>query len=626
MDERQVIDRSFQAALDAYRAQRCDEAAQLCAGILGVQEDHADAVHLLGLTEFSKHRFEEAIELIRRAIELEPGEAQYYASLGLVLAESGDYAAAIASYRDSITREPGFAEAHFNLGIAYRCADQPDEAIASFAKALELKPDFPQALNGRGDVLRSLGRLDEAVDCYRRVLQVDPANLEAHNNLGVTLKDLGRLGEAIASLEQAIQLHPDCGVLHSNRLYSLHFREQDDPQSILQAHLQWSKQIAAPLRPSMPQHLNHPDPDRRLRIGYVSADFREHCQAMFTIPLLSRHDHHQFEIFCYSGVIKPDAVTRQIESYAHVWREIASLSDDELAGLIRQDHIDVLIDLTQHMGKNRLLMFARRPAPVQVAWLGYPGTTGLAAMDYRLTDPYLDPPGVGDANYSEQSLRLPETFWCYDPRAEIEVSSLPSDENGFITFGCLNNFCKVNDQTLSLWARVLDAVADSRLMLLAPRGEARSRVLKTLSVDPARVLFQDFQPRAEYLEAYHAVDLCLDTFPYNGHTTSLDAMWMGVPVISLFGKSAVSRAGLSQTSNLGLSYLAARDADEFVSLAVHLAGDRERVRRLRATLRDRMIASPLMDAPRFARNVESAYRQAWRIWCRKQAIQRATIP
>jgi predicted O-linked N-acetylglucosamine transferase (SPINDLY family) len=625
MDEQQVIDRSFQAALEAYRAQRLDEAAQLCAAILDVQEDHADAVHLLGLTEFSRHRLTDAIELIRRAIEMEPGDAQYHASLGLVLAESGNYAAAIAAYLDAIAREPTFAEAHFNLGIAYRCADQPKEAIASFARALEFKPEFPQALNGRGDALRTLGRLDEAMDCYRRVLQVDPDNLEAHNNLGVTLKDLGQVEEAIASLEQAIAHHPDCDVLHSNRLYSLHFRERDDPQSILQAHLRWNAQIAAPLLPSMPQHSNDPDPDRRLRIGYVSADFREHCQAMFTIPLLSRHNHSEFEIFCYSGTIKPDHVTCQMKEHADVWRATAAMNDEQLSEMIRQDQIDVLVDLTQHMGKNRLLTFARKPAPVQVAWLGYPGTTGLAAMDYRLTDPYLDPPGVGDENYSERSLRLPETFWCYDPRAQIEVNSLPADDAGCITFGCLNNFCKVNDRTLSLWSQVLGAVADSRLILLAPRGAARSRVLKMLDVDPARVVFQDFRPRIEYLKSYHAIDLCLDTFPYNGHTTSLDAFWMGVPVVSLYGKSAVSRAGLSQASNLGLPHLAVGDADGFVHLAVQLAQDRQQLRRLRATLRDRMIASPLMDARRFTRNVESAYREAWRIWCRKQASQRATI-
>src|SRR5262249_31125231 len=281
-----------------------------------------------------------------------------------------------------------------------------------------------------------------------------------------------------------------------------------------------------------------------------------------------------------------------------VWRSTVQLSDQQMAELIRSDGIDVSIDLELHAAHNRLLVFARKPAPVQVSWLGYPGTTGLPTIDYRLTDPYLDPPGLFDAFYSEESLRLPETFWCYNPPPDaVPVSALPALESGAITFGCLNNFCKVNDGCLSLWAEVLRAVPRSRLLLLAPPGQARDPVLSALGrggIAAARVEFVDPRPRPEYLKLYHRIDLGLDPLPYNGHTTSLDAFWMGVPTLTLVGRTVVGRAGWSQLCNLGLKELAAETPGQFVALAARVAADLPRLQELRATLRQRMQQSPLM--------------------------------
>ena len=365
-----------------------------------------------------------------------------------------------------------------------------------------------------------------------------------------------------------------------------------------------------------------PDPERRLRIGYVSPDFRNHAVSFLLMPLLSNHDHGQVEIFCYAEVARPDDVTERLRACADVWRVTVGLTDEQMADMVRKDRIDILVDLALHTANNRLLVFARKPAPVQVTWLGYPGTTGLSTMDYRLTDPYLDPPGDNDACYSEQSIRLPDTFWCYDPQGEQPpVNELPALANGFITFGCLNNFCKVNDGVLGLWAKVLGAVPQSRLLLLAPRGQARDHVLAMLrqqGIDESRVEFVDRQPRQQYLQLYHQIDLGLDLLPYNGHTTSLDAFWMGVPTITQIGKTVVGRAGWSQLCNLGLPELAARTPEEFVQIAAQLAGDLPRLQELRATLRARMRASPLMDGKRFAGHMEQAYRQMWRTWCQKE--------
>jgi predicted O-linked N-acetylglucosamine transferase (SPINDLY family) len=310
-----------------------------------------------------------------------------------------------------------------------------------------------------------------------------------------------------------------------------------------------------------------------------------------------------------------------VRGHADSWRNIVGLSDPHVADLVCNDQIDILVDLSMHTAYNRLLMFARKPAPVQVCWLAYPGTTGLAALDYRLTDPYLDPPGFLDAFYSEESIRLPDTFWCYDPLGDqAEVNDLPALENGFVTFGCLNNFWKVNDGCLALWAQVLQAVPRSRLVLLAPPGWARDHVrtrFEQAGIAEARVEFADRQPRQVYFQSYQRIDLGLDPFPCNGGTTTLDALWMGVPTLTVVGKTVVGRAGWTQLSNLGLQELAAETAEQYVALAARVSGDLPRLQELRRTLRQRLQASPLMDGMRFARNVEQAYRQMWRRWCHR---------
>jgi predicted O-linked N-acetylglucosamine transferase (SPINDLY family) len=305
-----------------------------------------------------------------------------------------------------------------------------------------------------------------------------------------------------------------------------------------------------------------------------------------------------------------------------VWRDVPGVSDDAVARLIRDDQIDILVDLTMHMADSRLLVFARRPAPVQVTYLAYCGTTGLSAIDYRLTDPFLDPPGQDDGGepvYSEESIRLPETYWCYRPPVEIESHGAPpAREAGCVTFGCLNNFCKVTEPTLDAWAQILKRVSQSRLLMHARPGSHRDRVrdfFASRSIAAERLAFADKLPVAEYLRLYNQIDVALDPFPYGGGTTTCDALWMGVPVVSFAGPTAVSRGGLGILSNLGLSELVAHRLEDYLEIACGLARDLPRLAGLRATLRDRMRHSPLMDAPRFARNVEAAYRKMWRRWC-----------
>jgi len=647
------IQEMFEQAKQHQQAGRLAAAEALFRQILEQDPKHADALHLLGVVLYQSGRAEQAVEHICRAIETDASRGDFHSNYGLVLANRGRTQEAIAAFREAVRLRPDLVQTWSNLAVVLESAAQREEAIAAYREALRLQPQATDlwfnlglalgntgrweeaaaayrqvlalqpnsaaAAYNLGYALRELKRLDESVAAYRQALAIQPDHPDASNNLAIALQDTGRLEEAVGVYRELLQRHPDFVWAHGNLLFMLNYMPQDDPQAVLQEHRKWNQQHARPLAGEIQPHANDRDPERRLRIGYVSPNFCQHCQSLFTIPLLSNHDRGQFEIYGYADVPQPDEFTQRLRGYFDVWRSTEGQSDAQIAQRVREDRIDLLVDLTMHGPGGRLLLFARQPAPVQVIGLAYPGTSGLETMDYRLSDPYHDPP-ENDAHYVEKTIRLPETYWCFDPLTpEPAVNALPALAAGHVTFGCLNNFWKINDRTLEMWAQVLAALPGSHLVLLAPQGTARQRVLEKLGVDAARIEFVKNQPRHKYLEVYHRIDLALDPFPYNGHTTSLDAMWMGVPVVSLCGRTAASRAGLSQASNLGLAEQLVGDTpQQYVRLAVKLAGDLPRLSELRQSLRDRMKRSPLMDGPRFARHVEAAYRRMWRSWCQKQ--------
>lgn len=573
-----------------------------------------------------RHRgcLNEAEAAYRRALLANPQFANAYQNLGAVLRELGQHAGSEVAYRQAIVHSPHSSMAHNGLGLLLHDLGRPVEAEAAFRQALAIAPDFARAHANLGRLLYERSRYDEAAIAARRAAELDPGLADAHLVLGGVLaaQNAGDIGPSTNAYRRAVELDPDNLSAHSNLVYTMLF-ESDDDHAVLEECRRLASHFEAPYPVWQVSYAHSREPQRRLRVGYVSPDFRSHCQSFFTVPLLTHHDPRAVEIYCYSGVDRPDEVTRQIRNLVDVWRDIRTLSDDALATMIMDDRIDILVDLTMHMAGGRPLLFARRPAPVQVAWLAYPGTTGSSAIDYRLTDPWLDPPGVPDADerYSERSIRLPDTFWCYDPlTGSPPVSPLPADRSGAITFGCLNSPRKLTDRTFRLWAQVLTRVAGSTMMLLVAKGAAREAVsakFRMLGVDPSRLVFVDYQSRADYLETYRQIDIALDTFPYNGHTTSLDSFWMGVPVITAIGRTPVSRAGYALLANLGLPELAAASEAEFVDTAVHLAGDRQYLRVLRSGLRQRMERSPLMDGGRFARGIEAAYRTMWRAWCQR---------
>jgi protein O-GlcNAc transferase len=602
------------------RSGQSDEAIAAYRQAIALNPHLAEAHNNLANALMEKGQLDEAILYYRGAIRLRPDLAKPHNNLGNALVSTGQVEEAIVALQHAIRLNPDYVEAHSNLGNALTELGQATEAIASYRESIRLKPDYAEAHNNLGIALKRKGQLEEAIAAHRQALQLKPRYAEAFNNLGNALKEIGRLDEAVADYREAIRLRPDYTDAHSNLVYALQCHPGYDARMIHEELRTWNQLYAEPLRKFIQPHTNNRDPNRRLRIGYVSPDFRKHVVGQNLLPLFREHDHAQFDIFCYSSVVHGDVLTEQFQHRSDVWRSIIGLSDSRAADLIRQDRIDILVDLALHTAGNRLLIFARKSAPVQVTYLGYCSSTGLETMDYRLSDPYLDPPDSDLSLYSERTIRLPETYWCYSPGGPTpEPSPPPVEAAGHITFGCLNNFAKVSP-ALDLWAEVLKIVPESRLIVHSPPGihldAVRERFAgKDISLD--RLEFPHQQPWSQYVRTYGRIDIALDPFPWGGGITTCDALWMGVPVVSLVGGTAVGRGGTSILANIGLPELIAQTPEQYVKIAVALAGDLPRLAELRGSLRQRMRASPLMDAPRFAREIEAAYRQMWRNWCEK---------
>ena len=581
--------------------------------------DFAAASNNLGTTLKAQGKLDEAIASYRRALSFKPDFADAHNNLGIALKAHGKLDEAITSFLHALSLKPDYAEAHYNLGNALRDQGKSDAAVSSYQRALSFKPDLAEAHYNLGLVLQKNGKPDEAIVCHRRALSLKPDYAEAYNNWGAALLDQGKRDDAVALYRKALSVKPDYAGAYSNLLYATQLYAMESPAKVIQECEQFAAHFEAPLRPQWQRHRNIREPGRRLKVGYVSGDFRRHAVAYFIEPVLARHDKGQVEIFCYYSHTQHDEFSERLKGYSDHWLNCKSMTDDQLAERIRCDGIDILVDLSGHTAHNRLLTFARKPAPIQITYLGFQGNNGLAAMDYRLTDAYIDPAG-SEASCTEKLLRLPDSLWCHRPGNDMpEIQVLPARQNGYMTFGSFNNFSKIDKQCVELWARLLRAVPDARLLMVTvPEGESRRQLTEqfaSLQVSAQRLLFHARLPPSEFYRVLQQADLALDPVSVHGATTTCESLWLGVPVVSLVGTRFAARFGLGILSAAGLQEFAATSAEEYIKIAVNVAKNVPRLAQLRAGLRARMAGSPLMDEVKITRSLEKIYRDVWAKWC-----------
>jgi predicted O-linked N-acetylglucosamine transferase (SPINDLY family) len=577
----------------------------------------ADASSLLlarqGMALLQSGNARDAELRFRSAIAVDGANAEALMGLAIIAHQTGHFSPALELFDRALAAEPGLAAAWVNRGNTLAALGQHAAAAESFQRAIALTPSLASAYINLAGALNAQGLLDAAVGALERARELQPDSPELHNNLGNLYKDQGRVRDALAGYQQALALNPMLQQAASNRLAALKVDASQSPAQILAAHRQWSNWFEA-VSTSAPLLQNTPDPERRLRIGYVSPDCHTALPA-FVDRVIAAHDRERFDVFCYFNNPQPAEKLAMLGVQAGA-RLMRGLDDQQVANLVHQDGIDILIDIAGHTGHNRLGVFARKPAPVQFTWLDYLCTTGLAAMDYRITDPVADPPG-SEENHSEKLLRMPVTQWCWQPPDDAPaVGTLPAASIGYITFGSFNNAQKLTDATLALWARLLASMPDAHLLVAGiAEGFARERVAGALKCGPSRLRFLPRIDPAAYRAAFAAVDIVLDTIPFSGATTTLDALWQGVPVLTLPGATSCSRSSASLLTACGLTQWIATSEDDFIARAGRLAGDAAELAAVRAGLRASVQGSAIVDRRIFVRDLESLLRHGWQAWC-----------
>ncbi len=599
---------------------RFDEAVASFRRALKIRPDSAEMHSNMGnaLRDMGQHA--SAVASFRRALGLKPDFVEAYNNLGNVQRDLGQFEGAVESFRRALELKPDFAEAYNNLGNTLRDIRQFEGAVDSFRRALELKPDFVEAYSNLGNAQRDMGQLAGAMDSYRRALEIKPDHYQAHNNMGNTLMHQGQLDAAQASFRQALQIKPDFLEACSNLLFCLTRNEQADARALFAEHLYFGEQFEAPHRAGWQQHNNSRDPGRCLQIGFVSGDLFDHAVASFIEPVLAHlAGYAQLSLHAYYNNTLDDHVTQRMRGHFAHWHAIAGLSDTALADKIRADGIDILIDLSGHTANTRLLTFARKPAPVQASWIGYPGTTGLRAMDYYLADRFLLPQGEFDDQFTEKIVRLPANAPFLPAVGAPPVNALPALGNGYVTFGSFNHLSKISPVVVALWSQLLRALPDSKMLLGAMPAEGEYDELidwfAQEGIARDRLSFRGRSGLDVYLGMHQQVDICLDTFPYNGGTTTLHALWMGVPTLTLAGSTMPGRVGAAVLGHVGLDDFVARDKSDFVAKGLYWAGHLSLLAEVRAGLRERFAQSSMSQPAVIAAGLARALRIMWQRWC-----------
>lgn len=585
--------------------------------VLQLEPEHPAAIHFLGMLAHQSGRHEDGITLIQRSIERAPQAASFRANLGAVFGQLGRSAEAVDTLRAAVRLNPNLAEAHKNLGLALESLERFNEAATSYRQGLQVAPHAAEIEAHLARVMARSGDPPDPITLPDE--RGGDASAHALAALASAYERQGCLDAAIEAYRRLLRFRPQSPSAHSALLYLLLHDPNISPDELFLEHQRWASQHAAALAPFRERHINDPNPDRVVRIGYVTPNFKRHPSPRFILPLLCAHDRARFTVFCYSDSDRADEVTRNVQATTDVWRDTARLSDEQFCETVSHDQIDILIDLVGHMGGNRMLAFARRLAPLQITNL-YPHSTGLPTMDGQITDIWANPMG-SERYHSEHLLRLEHTGWGYRPPAEgPPPSGLPALATGHVTFGSLNRLLKVNSSVIDTWAKVLDAVPKSRLIALIEdeRGGERLRArFCEHGISGSRIQVVQRGSHQDYLHLTRQIDIALDTFPYNGQTTSYDMLWMGLPMITLAGETPACRLGLGLLANLGLTDLVASTPEQYVGIASALAANLDRLRDLRSNLRERMRCSVLMDERALTARTECAYRQIWKNWCER---------
>jgi predicted O-linked N-acetylglucosamine transferase (SPINDLY family) len=588
---------------------------------LTAKPDYAEACNNLGAVHYAQGKFDVAAESFRQATLLKADYAQAHYNLGLAYKAQGQLDAAAESYHRAVSLKPDYVEAHNNLGNVLQAQGKLDAAVASFQKALSIKPDYADALGNLGNVLHAQGKFDAAIDCYHKAISIKPDYSDTHSNLGNVFKDQGKLDAAIESYRRALALKPDYFIAYSNLLFALGLHSGCLPAQYLAEARNYGSKVLAQAEPYTHWPIRPAGPGMGpLRVGLVSEDLKNHPVGFFLENVLAHINPARIELVAYPTQPMEDDLTVRIKPRFSAWSPIVGLSDKAAAQKIHADGIHILVDLAGHTGQNRLPVFAWKPAPVQVSWMGYLASSGIPGMDYLLADPVSVQESQRE-HFTETVWYLPDSLYCFTPpvaSARLAPTSLPALRNGYITFGCFQNTSKVTDAVLAVWGRILQLLPQARLRLQIKQlkeqdeREHMQQRLARAGVGPERVMMEGtVLSREGYLATHVEVDIILDTFPYPGITTTCEALWMGVPTLTLAGNTLLSRQGASLLTCAGLQDWIASDEQDYVARALAHAADINQLTQLRAGLRQSVLDSPLFDAPRFALSLEDALQDMW---------------
>lgn len=597
---------------------RLGEARDYLEKALALDSNMIPARNSLALVYEDLGDLERASRHFAHAVEANASIPELHRNAGRVFFKMHHYDKAIASFKTALSFNPGDAESLQGLGLVFGEQREFYSSRDAFLSALRVSPDHPEIWFGLGCLFREWNYADEARRCFLKAASLKQENVRALCNLGELCQIQGEIDEADALYRQCLEIAPNEPLVSGNFIYLMNFSSRFTRQEVFDAHKSWGDRFG--ISPNI-----LPPPDRRshtgrLRIGYLSPDFRNHPVSSFFEPLLRERTREEFEVFCYANVRIADDMTDHLREQADCWRDISVLNDRDGAALVRSDEIDILVDLAGHCRGNRLGLMSLRPAPVQFSYLGYPNTTGMPAIDYMITDPVADPPGA-EQYFTERLLRLDRCFACYSPRANApEPSASPFSENGHITFGSTHTLARLNNQVLDLWARVLHTVPDSRLLIARNSMseafiERASRRFESAGIQAERITFQKQLPKTGHLHLYDKIDITLDTFPWSGHTTACESLWMGVPIVTIMGDRHAGRMVASTLVAAGFPDFIAESPDHYLEIIRVLANDKEKLRHLRANLRTSLRTSPLCDAKRFTHQVEQVFRNVWRDHC-----------